>query len=204
MPCRLGVVDGQGFGIPFLVVYLDGQRLKFPGVGMTVCQCRLRGRVAGLQLPCRLSTACGRGFSRCRWPAWTRPACGPRTVRTDWLHVLCDGEPRCSPGPRGDPWSDYAGIVMHNRFGPDWNRMGIGLCAAGASGAVGMNRWPWTKCGQPGMPFAFQGTCSAEPTEAGFRETRCSQVQSGRVEGFARNPHLLTEHEAAFFAPGSV
>ena len=30
---------------------------------------------------------------------------------------------------RGDLWSDYPGIVMHNRFGPDWSRMATLACA---------------------------------------------------------------------------
>ena len=49
-----------------------------------------------------------------RWPAWTRLRLADGTT---WLHVLCDADLTCYRlGGRGEVWTDYAGIAVHDRF----------------------------------------------------------------------------------------
>ncbi len=43
---------------------------------------------------------------------------------TTWLHVLCNAELTCYRlGGRGEVWTDYAGIAVHDRFAAYWTRM---------------------------------------------------------------------------------
>ena len=43
---------------------------------------------------------------------------------TTWLHVLCNAELTCYRlGARGEVWTDYAGIAVHDRWAAYWTRM---------------------------------------------------------------------------------
>ena len=129
---------------------------------------------------------------------WTRPACRARAA-----HALRRG-PALSPEPSRRP---VVGPRRHRHAQPLRSRLepdgGFGPCSAGASEAAGMNCLDRMRTTGYALRIPRHLQCRTDRGRAS-RETRRSQVHSGRVEGFARSPHSLTEHEAAFIAPGSV